>query len=84
MAWLEIRAAPVPLPWKRKENRAGREQKRTAFDFPMQISLGNIVDFQSPVPVFWQPGNAAAAVFFKKIEELTRLMRQLSDHAVMF
>jgi hypothetical protein len=34
--------------------------------------------------VFWQPGNAATAVFFKKIEELTRLARQLSDHAVMF
>lgn len=81
MARLEIGCTSMLFPWEGKKNRMRRDQKWPSFDFPMQMSLGNIVDFQPAVPVFRQPRNAARAIFFEKVEELAGFSRQLPNHS---
>jgi hypothetical protein len=72
------------LPWKSEKNRMWGNQKRAALDFPVEMALGDIMDFQAAVPMLRQSGNAATAIFFKKIKELTRFTGQSSNHGGCF
>jgi hypothetical protein len=80
MPGLKIHAASVLFPWEREKNRVGRHQKGSAFNFPMQMALGDVMKLESPVLMFWQPRDAAAAKFLKKIKKSARFSGKLPDH----
>jgi hypothetical protein len=84
MAGLKIRTTSMLLPGKGKKKRMGRNQKRAAFDFPVQAPLGDVVDFQAAISVLRQPRNTATAIFFKKVKELAWFTGHSPNHARCF
>ena len=81
MARLKIHTASMFFPRKREKDRVRWNQKRTSFNFPMEMTFGDVVKFKPAVLMLGQPCDAAVAKFFKKIEELAGLARKLPDHA---
>jgi len=80
MPRFKIHATPVLFPGKREKNRVRRNQKRASFDFPMEMSLGNVVQFEPAVLMLGQPCDAAAAEFLEQIEKLAWFAGQSADH----
>ncbi len=84
MPRLKIHAASVFFPWEREKNRVRRHQKRTTFNFPMEMAFGDVVKLESAILMFRKPRDAAAAKFLKKVEESARFAGKLPDHAHQF
>jgi hypothetical protein len=80
VARFKILAAAVGFPGKREKRRARREQKRPAFNFPMEVSFGNVMQLKPAVLVLGQPRNTAAAKFLEEVKELARFAGQTADH----
>ncbi|HEV2437333.1 MAG TPA: hypothetical protein VG077_15180 [Verrucomicrobiae bacterium] len=81
VAGFKIHTTSMLFPRKGEENRVGRDQKRTPLNFPVEVALGDIMQFETPVLMLGQPRNAAAAKLLEQIEEVAGFVGKLTEHA---